>query len=237
MLSELFGQTIAGVPTSHSPRRLFPFCVHLPPHIAALLLVLISLAGAAAQTPAPEPPPTPEVLEALSGSTLTIRGSTTIGRNWSCRAANVQSRVAVARSDHPAIYPEIPEVRGVTLQVPVSALKCQNGLMERAMRHALRADRDTAAQAIRGVFEIYDDVKPVDPREAHLAGALRVAGTERNVFLRARIEPQADGLHVRSIVPLSLGSFGIEPPRVLFGAVRARDAITVEVELRYPKRE
>ena len=103
------------------------------------------------------------------------------------------------------------------------------------MRQALRADRDTAAQVISGVFEIYDDMKPVDPGEAHLAGALRVAGVQRNVFLRASIEPQVDALHVRSVVPLTLSSFGIVPPRVLFGAVRARDAITVEVELTYPR--
>ena len=121
------------------------------------------------------------------------------------------------------------------IHVPVSTLKCQSGMMERAMRQALRADRDTAAQHISGIFEIYDESQPLDPREAHLAGALHVAGAQRNVFLRASIEPRADVLHVRSVVPLTLSSFAIEPPRVLFGAVRARDAIIVEVELRYPR--
>ena len=178
---------------------------------------------------------TPDVLHALAGSTLTIRGSTTVGKGWSCRASNVVSRVAVAPPNSSGTRPEIPEVRGVTIDVPVSSLRCQNGMMERAMRRALRADTDTAAQSISGVFEIYDEMKPVDPREAHLAGALRVAGTQRNIFLRAHIEPQADTLHVRSVVPLLLSSFGIEAPRVFFGAVRARDAITVEVDLRYPK--
>lgn len=177
----------------------------------------------------------PDVLQALDGSTLTIRGSTTIGAEWHCRAPNVLSRVAVAPADHSRERPEIPEIRGVTIRVPVAALKCQNRLMERAMRQALRSDSDTSAQSITGVFEIYDEIKPADPREAHLAGALRVAGTERNVFLRARIEPQIDALLVRSVVPLTLSSFGIEPPRVLFGAVRARDAVLVEVELRYPR--
>lgn len=123
----------------------------------------------------------------------------------------------------------------MTIHVPVSTLKCQNGMMERAMRQAMRADRDTAAQSITGVFEIYDEMRPVDPREAHLAGALRVAGRVRNVFFRARIEPQTDALRVRSVVLLMLSDFGIDPPRVLFGVVRARDAITVEVDLRYPR--
>jgi hypothetical protein len=179
--------------------------------------------------------PTPDVLEALTGSRLTIRGSTTIGKSWSCTAPNVLSRVAVAPAEHTQQTGTIPEVRGVMIHVPVSALRCQSGLMERAMRSALKADRDTAALNITGVFEIYEEVKPVSPEEAHLAGALRVAGQERNVFLKAHVEPQADVLHVRSVVPLKLSSFDIEPPRVLFGAVRARDAIRVEVDLRYPR--
>lgn len=204
--------------------------------LATLLFALLA-SGASAQTPDAEPRATvtPDVLNALMGSTLVIRGSTTVGKDWSCRASDVLSRVAVAPPDHAGTRPEIPEVRGVMIHVPVSALRCQNRLMERAMRHALRADRDTAAEYISGVFEIYDEVKPADASEAHLAGALRVAGAQRNVFLRALIEPRADALHVRSVVPLALSSFGIEPPRVLFGAVRARDAITVEVELRYPR--
>jgi hypothetical protein len=207
--------------------------VHPPLRFAAIVVCLAAL-PALAQSPQ-APPPTPDVLQALAGSSLTIRGSTTVGKSWSCRAPNVLSRVAVALPDHAGTRPEIPEIRGVMIHVPVSALKCQNRLMERAMRQALRADRDTAAQHITGVFEIYDEVKPVDAREAHLAGELSVAGAQRNVFLRAVIEPQADALYVRSVVPLTLSSFGIEPPRVLFGAVRARDAVTVEVELKYPR--
>jgi hypothetical protein len=189
------------------------------------------------QTPPGDHIPTPDVLQALAGSTLTIRGSTTVGKSWSCRATELLSRVAVAPRDHSGTRPEIPEIRGVMIQVPVSALRCQNRMMERAMRQALRADRDTAAQSISGVFEIYDEMKPVNPREAHLAGALRVAGSERNVFLRAHIEPQPAALRVRSVVPLRLSNFGIERPRVLLGAVRARDAIEVEIELRYPRPE
>lgn len=211
--------------------------MHFPSAIAGLLLVLVAHARVAAQIPVPQPRATPDVLQALAGSTLTIRGSTTVGKSWSCRAPNVLSRVAVAHADHSWTRPEIPEVRGVMIQVPVAALECQNALMDRAMRRALRAEGDTAAQFISGVFEIYDEIRPTDPREAHLAGALRVAGNQHNVFLRARIDPRADALHVRSVVALRLSNFGIDPPRVLFGAVRARDAITVEVDLRYPRPE
>jgi hypothetical protein len=140
--------------------------------------------------------------------------------------------VAASGSEDPAV---LPDVRGVTIEVPVSALRCQSGPMERSMRRALKADRDTAALNISGRFEIPDDVAPPRVGERLLVGALRVAGAERIVSLSARIVYETDGsMRVRSVVPLTLTEFGITPPRVLFGAVRARDAISVEVDLRYP---
>ena len=174
------------------------------------------------------------VLEALAGSTLTIRGSTTVGARWHCRSNGMQSRVAIAGGSSNGST--IPEVRGVTVYVPVSALRCQSGPMERAMRHALRADRDTAAQHIIGRFEVPDTIPVVHAaNEAHLVGGLRVAAVERGVFLHASVLPEPDGtLRVRSQIPLTLSQFRIEAPRVLFGAVRARDAISVEVDLRFP---
>jgi hypothetical protein len=174
----------------------------------------------------------PSVIASVAGSSLTIRGSTTIGARWHCTAQNVESRVAVAERP----LSEMPDVRGVFVRLPVTALRCQSGPMERAMRNALRADRDTAAATISGRFEIVDETTPRHPNERDLVGALRVAGHERNVLLRARISFDVDGaMRVTSTVPLMLTAFEITPPRVLFGAVRARDAITVEVELLYPR--
>jgi hypothetical protein len=56
------------------------------------------------------------------------------------------------------------------------------------------------------------------------------------VVLIASIHPQPDGsILVRSSLPLTLSTFDISPPTVLFGAMRARNEISIEVELRYPK--
>jgi hypothetical protein len=179
-------------------------------------------------------PPVTLVVTALPGSTLTIRGSTTVGARWHCRAASIDSRVAVAPRPVGAAS-SVPEVRGVTVFVPVSALRCQSGPMERAMRHALRADRDTAAESIIGRFEVPDTIPAPRANEAHLVGGLRVAAVERGVFLHAFVARQEDGtLRVTSTIPLTLSQFQIVAPRVLFGAVRARDAISVEVDLLFP---
>ena len=174
------------------------------------------------------------MLHALPGSTLTIRGTTSVGAGWHCTSWTIDARVAVAPPIDSTVS-TLPDVRGIALNVPVSALKCQSGPMERAMRKTIRADVDTAAQSISGRFDIADDQPPPRPNQRYLFGALRVAGTERNVYLPATIDPQPGGtLRVRSRVPLALSDFGMTPPRVLFGLVRARDAVVVDVDLTYP---
>lgn len=174
------------------------------------------------------------MLHALPPSTMTIRGSTSVGASWHCTASGIDARVAVAPPIDTTMS-RLPDVRGIALRVPVSALRCQSGPMERAMRKTIKADVDTAAQTISGRFDIADDLPPRQPSERYLFGALKVAGVERNVYLRATIDPQADNtLRVLAEVPLALTDFGMTPPRVLFGIVRARDAVVVDVDLTYP---
>jgi hypothetical protein len=170
---------------------------------------------------------TPLALHAKPGSTLTIRGSTTIGANWHCRATNV---VATAIMNDSTVSADAHEVRWVSVIVPISALRCQSGPMERAMRKAMRAESDPT-QRIEGQFAT-DPGRPPESRAAHLAGTLTVTGVTQNVVLSADVERRPEGmLRVRSSVPLTLSAFRITPPRVLFGAIRARDAISVEVDL------
>lgn len=102
------------------------------------------------------------------------------------------------------------------------------------MWQALKADRDTAARVIVGHFELGDRLPTSQTREVNLAGTLRVAGTERVITLRSIVTPLSDGsMFVHSEASLSLSTFGISPPRVLLGVVRARDAVTIQVDLRY----
>ncbi len=176
----------------------------------------------------------PSVLDALPGSTLTIRGSTSVGAPWHCTATSVSARVA-AVTDQDSLA--VPDVRGISLHVPVASLKCQSGMMERQMRRTIRADVDSAALYISGRFDIQDEASAPSANRRFLYGVIKVAGTERNVFLNVTVDRQADGtLHARSKVPLALTDFGMVPPRVLFGIVRARDAVVVEVDLRYRAR-
>lgn len=166
----------------------------------------------------------------LPGSLLTIRGSTTIGAKWHCSTDAVVAN-AMVRPDAASVGADA--VTGVTVTVLVSALRCQSGPMERAMRKAMRAEHD-AASAISGTFAAHGST--ASDARAHLDGSLVVAGVERAVVLDATVSDAPDGtFRVQATVPLLLSQFAITPPRVLFGAVRARDAIAVDVDLRFPR--
>jgi hypothetical protein len=195
--------------------------------------LLSGLLGLAFPVVARAQAPTVREIRSLPGSSLTIRGSTTIGASWHCASTDIVALVLVAdRADERSMARA--DVRGVTIRVPVAGLRCRNGAMERAMNHALKADSDSGARVISGRFEVRDEPAPQGASDLDLVGTLRVAGSERSVSLHSLVTALADSsMSVHSEVPLSLADFGIEPPRVLFGAVRARDAITIEVDLRY----
>ena len=191
---------------------------------AVLLVVLLTPAGVRGQRAEPV------ALHARAGSTLTIRGSTTIGARWQCGASNVSATAVMGDT---AVSPDAHEVRWVTVIVPVTALKCQSGPMDRAMRKAMRADLDTT-RLIEGYFTT-DPGRPDSSRAKHLLGNLTVSGVTRTVAFGSEVVRLADGmLRVRSTIPLTLTGFQVTPPRVLFGTVRARDQISVDVDLTFP---
>lgn len=173
-------------------------------------------------------------LTALPTSSLTIRGSTTIGARWHCTARDIVA-TAVLNAEPRAF--SFHAIRTVFVTVPVWTLVCQSGAMERAMRKALKADRDSSS-AIVGRFSAHPGHLALHAdtgAAAHLDGALTVAGVARVVRLDVLLELNGDGtVRAGSALPLELSLFSITPPRVLFGAVRARDAITIHVDLLFP---
>jgi len=190
-------------------------------------LALVALSEASAQ----DSVTTPLALSALRGSALIIRGSTTVGKGWSCTSTSIASTV-ILRDGTGGIAPA--SIQTVSIVVPVNSLRCQSGAMERAMRKALRAD-DPANAAIVAAFTAHRQGDAPHSSTAHLNGSLTVAGVERPVTVDAAVASVGDVLNVQSRIPLTLSQFNITAPRVLFGAVRARDAITVDVALLFQR--
>lgn len=198
---------------------------------AAPLLVATVLALAARPLGAQSAVSPLRPLRALAGSRFVIRGSTTIGSLWRCVATEFTA-VAVIGGE-PNAGPA-DNVSVVSVYVPVRALRCESQAMDRAMLRAMRAEGDSASVII-GTFAARPAGSGAVPR-AHLEGTLTVAGVERPVAVDIDVRPgSSTTFRVETAIPLTLTSFHIEPPRALLGLIRARDAITVDVDLLFAR--
>lgn len=186
-------------------------------------MILGGVTPAAAQTAR-------NAVQALPGSTLTIRGSTTIGKKWNCTATDITASATVKPGDQTS---PVGAIGAVAVSVPVLALKCQSAAMTRAMVKAMRAEHDSTSVII-GSFSGHPVAEVHAAADTHLDGVLTVAGVQDSVAPDLTVQTVSESMfHIRSILPLRLSSFRITPPRVLFGAIRARDEITVEVDLHF----
>lgn len=197
----------------------------------ACLTITSALAGAQA-TAKPAAPATVH-LAVRPDSRLWIEGSSNL-RDWSCEATALDASVDVDRDG--AALPGSPDgvapLRRVQVSVPVNALKCGRGQMDRIMYKALRADDEPACRHILGNF----DVVATDSDGEHslkTVGTLRVAGREQTVDLAVDLEMLPDGtLRAQGALPILMTDYGITPPTALFGVIRTGNRIVVKFDLR-----
>lgn len=68
---------------------------------------------------------------------------------------------------------------------------------------------------------------------AGISGDLSMAGRTRRIEVKASVRRLSrTRFQVRAELPLRMTDFGIVPPTALFGAIRARDDLTVSFDLR-----
>ena len=151
-------------------------------------------------------------------SRLSIDGSATTGR-FTCTSTDVRGSGTLA-----------VERPSAAVLVPVKALDCGHGPMNRDLRNALDADDHPAIR-----FEL-DDAQVMDETaegyQLRASGRLHIAGTTRPVAVVLQGERLASGaLRATGQVPLRMTDFGIAPPTALLGLVKAQDDILVRFDL------
>ena len=105
--------------------------------------------------------------------------------------------------------------------------------MESDMREALKADRHpqvafTFRQLRGGVQHDLDS----GLYHATIAGDLTLAGVTRTIDLQISAQRVSrTTFRVRAELPLRMTDFGIKPPSALFGAIRAKNSLTVRFDL------
>lgn len=189
-------------------------------------------------------------LTAGAASAVVLEGSSNV-TDWRCRGTSIDARMVVATSpDHinevidriedgnVGVWMSSPS-RGsfpapeFNLTIPVTTFRCGNRVMESDMRRALKAD---AHPAVRFSFrELRGGVRhDLDTGLYHaaMAGELTLAGVTRTIDLTVSAQRLSrTSFRVRADLPLRMTDFDVTPPSALFGAIRARDQLTVHFDL------
>ena len=202
-------------------------------HIVLTSLACLSIIGMPARAQRTSEPSSASTthLAVRADSRLWIEGSSNL-RDWSCEATALDASVDVDdRVADSADSDGIPGLRRVQVSVPVSALTCGRGQMDRIMYKALRADDEPSCRFIVGSFDV---VATDSDGEFSLRtlGSLRVAGRRNAVQLDVDVEQLPDGtLRARGSLPILMTDYGITPPTALLGVIRTGNRIVVKFDL------
>ena len=161
-------------------------------------------------------------------SRLWIEGSSNL-RDWSCEATALDASVDldIGRDEGDGVS----GLQRVQVSVPVNALTCRSGQMDRIMYKALRADADPSCRYIVGSFNVVATDSDGD-YSLRTLGSLRVAGRRNDVQLDVDVEQLPDGtLRAQGSLPILMTDYGITPPTALLGLVRTGNRIVVKFDL------
>lgn len=213
---------------------------------AALVSMLLIASAANASANAAEA----TRLTAGAASAVVLEGSSNV-TGWRCRGTSIDARMEIATSpDHiNEVIDRIEDgnigvwmanpARGrfptpaFDLSIPVTTFRCGNRVMEGDMRRALKADAfpkvDFTFRELRG--GIHHDLDS-GLYQAVIAGDLTLAGKTRRIELTVSAERVSrSSVRIRAELPVLMSDFGITPPSALFGAIRARNSLTVHFDL------
>jgi polyisoprenoid-binding protein YceI len=69
---------------------------------------------------------------------------------------------------------------------------------------------------------------------AKVLGSLTIAGRSQPVTLDLSIQPDGGGVQLKAKVPIVQSTFGIKPFQAMMGALKVRDEVEVDLEVRLP---
>jgi hypothetical protein len=190
------------------------------------------------------------LLTASPSSEVVLDGSSNVAA-WRCRGTTIQAEMTVATTaahlnevidrvedGNIGVWMARPQmgrfpVPEFDLAVPVATFRCGNRVMESDMREALKADRHPnvafAFRELRG--GVHHDLD-TGLYHATIVGDLTLAGVTRTIDVAISAQRLSrSSFRVRAELPLRMTDFGITPPSALFGAIRARNSLTVRFDL------
>jgi polyisoprenoid-binding protein YceI len=202
--------------------------------IETQVLVLLALLVNAAS---PAPPGGCKVI-AAPGASLELEGDSTL-RRYGARASDWTVDVGVDAA-RVATVPQSLDVEGLirghfidafALVVPVDKLDSGDWRLDRHLRAALAADRHNEIRFRMDSYDIAGKPAPGTALAVTIHGRLTVAGAERPVDVAALGLRVRGGIRFRGRKDLLMTDYGIKPPTLMLGAIKAANRVTVKFDV------
>ncbi len=168
---------------------------------------------------------------------ITIEGTSTL-HDWEIKGDTIVGRMsldAAATDIESALFDgnAIPEVQ---VEIPVESLESGRRRMDTETAKALNAARykfityklTSMERAPDQPAERLEAGEENDVLHAVATGELTISGQTRTVTFPVTIADRNGGLTIRGAADLKMTDFGVEPPRLMLGALRVGDDINVQ---------
>lgn len=167
---------------------------------------------------------------AFSKATLTIDGTSNV-HDWSASTTSMRVTHAklAAEAGGPSFWDAVVKpgaIEAFDVTIPATTLTSPRSGLDKNMYKALKTDQHPDI-----VFRLKGlTAKAGTPGAFTAAGALRVAGVEKDVNLDVTLGRSSQGLVVKGTTKVLMTDFGIEPPSALFGTVRSAPEVTISFQ-------
>lgn len=117
------------------------------------------------------------------------------------------------------------------LTIPVKSLKSKESGLDKNMYKAMNAE--AYPEIIFGLsnYTVQPSTRAPAAREIHADGSLTIAGKQRPVSLTIDADPSSTVLRLKGRYTLQMSDYGIKPPKMMMGAIKVRDPVTISFEL------
>ncbi len=160
---------------------------------------------------------------------LWISGTSTV-RAFECSAKSFDAAI---EADAPTVVTDVlagqKSVTTVEVKVLAAQLDCRNDKMNDHMLKALKAKQFAAVEFC---LESYALERAGDGTHARLSGTLTLGGVTKSISLTAVVSAGPDGaLRIAGAYPLRMTEYGLEPPKLMLGALKVNELVTVNFDL------
>ncbi len=174
--------------------------------------------------------------EGSGAGRITIEGTSTL-HDWEVGGDTIVGRITLdeTAADMEAAWLDAAEALSAQVEIPVRSLESGRRRMDREMFSALNASeyptityRLTAMERMPEEHTVPEDDH--DEGTVHLLanGELTISGQTRTVTFPVTIAARNGSLKIQGQAALTMTDFGVEPPRLMLGALRTGDEITVQ---------